>query len=233
MTPDDLRRLLGTAAEPGWDDDVRASSALYSGQRLVARHRRARTAVGAGAASVLVGAAVFVLLPSTSRSTTDVVLGCGQGIGTTGQGVVSAGPEGVTLAVDNPTDQVLPVVSGASTVLAVPGASSVTLPLGEGRTSVRCGSGSPVALTVQRLVAAHCTSVSSALDPAVETGSLDQLTVDRLGSLPANAVVDGGDLTAVVRHVQVRQNGTVVAEAVWHAMPADGNWHLESLSHCR
>lgn len=232
MTPDELRRLLEDAAEPGWDDDVRASSALYSGRRQVARRRHVRTVLGAGAASAIVGAGVFLALPSTSQPSTNVVLGCGRGAGSAG-GVVSAGPEGVTLAVDNPTDEVLPVISGSSTVLAVPGASSVTLPLGEGSASVRCGTGAPMALTVQRLVAAHCVSVTTALDPSVETGSLDDLTVARLGSLPTNAIVDGGDLAAAVRHVQVRENGTVVAEAVWHAMPADGNWHLESLSHCR
>ena len=232
MTPDELRGLLDDAAEPGWDDDVRACSALYAGHRRAARRRHARTVIGTSAGSALLGAGVFLLLPGVAAPTTEVVLGCGRGAVSTGQGVVSAGPEGVTLAVNNPTDQVLPVVSGRSTVLAAPGASSVTLPLGEGRTSVRCGTGAPVALTVQRLVAAHCLSVSTALDPSVETGSLAALTVARLGALPAGAVVDGGDLAAAVRHVQVRENGTVVAEAVWHAMPAEGNWHLESLSHC-
>jgi hypothetical protein len=231
MNDDDLRRLLHGAADPAWDDEVRASSALYAGQRLA--HRRRWQTIGTSVAlAVVAGAAVVTLLPGTTTPTADVVLGCAQGTGSHGEGLVAAGVGGVTLAVDNPTDQVLPITAGAATVLAVPGRSQVTLPLGPGRATVHCGAGATVQLTVQRLVAAHCTSVSSALDGSIEQGELGQLTRDRLGALPAGAVVDASPVSSPLRHMQVRQGGTVVAEAVWHEMPGDGDWHLESLSRC-
>jgi hypothetical protein len=231
MNDDDLRRLLRGAADPAWDDEVRASSALFAGQRRVNR-RRWQTIGTSVALAAVIGVAVVALAPGTTSPSTDVVLGCAQGFGTHADGVVAAGVAGVTLAVDNPTDQVLPITAGSATVLAVPGRSQVTLPLASGPASVQCGAGATVRLTVQRLVAGHCTSVSSAVDASVEQGQLDQLTRDRLGSLPAGSVVDASSVSSPLRHMQVRQGDTVVAEAVWHEMPGAGDWHLESLSRC-
>lgn len=68
--------------------------------------------------------------------------------------MVTAGVGGVTLTVDNPTAEVLTVRAGGASVLAVPGPSEVTLPLASGQVTVQCGSGTPVALTAQNLVAA-------------------------------------------------------------------------------
>lgn len=232
MNEQELARLLRGAAEPAWDDDVRAASALYAGQRLRTRRRR-QGAVGAGLSlTVLAAAAVVTLLPAPSAPVTDVVLGCSPGVGTAGEGVLAAGAEGVTLAVSNPTHDVLPVRVGSATVLAVPGSSQVTLPLTAGHTTVRCGAGAPVSLTVQRTVAAPCTRVAAALGTDVERGRLDELTRARLGVLPKGAVVDASSAASPVRHVQVRSAGAVVAEAVWHEMPGEGDWHLESLSRC-
>jgi hypothetical protein len=89
-----------------------------------------------------------------------------------------------------------------------------------------------VALTVQHLVAAaHCTRVpASAFD--VERGRVEQLTLARLGALPPGAVVTASAAASPLRHVLVRAGGAVVAEAVWHAMPGESDWHLESLSRC-
>ena len=232
MNEQELARLLRGAAEPAWDDEVRASSALYAGQRLRTRRRRQGAAGAALALTVLAGAAVVTLLPAPSSPATDVVLGCSPGVGTSGEGVLASGLEGVTLAVSNPTGEVLPVTAGAATVLAVPGSSQVTLPVTAGRTTVRCGSGAPVSLTVQPVLAARCTLVPAALGSDVERGRLDDLTRARLGALPRGAVVDASSAATPVRHVQVRSAGAVLAEAVWHEMPGDGDWHLESLSRC-
>jgi hypothetical protein len=45
-------------------------------------------------------------------------------------------------------------------------------------------------------------------------------------------VVTASAAASPLRHVLVRAGGAVVAEAVWHAMPGESDWHLESLSRC-
>lgn len=236
MTPplddDDLRRLLHDAATTAWDDEVRATSAVYAGRRRLSRNRTRATLAGGLAVALVAGFGAVTLLPTGSPDVS-VVLGCAAGVGTQGRGVAAGTSDGVTLSVSNPTSEVLPVTAGGTTAFAVPGTSQVTLPLGTGRSTVRCGTGSSVVVTVQPTqLAGHCTSTSSALSSAVDRGALVDLTRARLGDLPAGAVVDAVTSTSPLRHVQVRAGGAVVAEAVWHEMPGDDDWHLESLSRC-
>jgi hypothetical protein len=230
VNDDQLRRLLQDAAVPTWDDDVRASSALYAGHRAVTRRHRV---VGAMGTAVLAAGVVVALLPARETPATDVVLGCEAGTGTTGSGVVTGGVDGVTVAVSNPTHDVLSVVAGGRTVLALPGRSSVTLPLAAGTSTVRCGSGAPVRLTVQHLSAQRaCSSVGTALLARVESGALDELTRAQVGALPSGAVVDTSAPGSPVRRVVVRHAGHVLAEAVWREMPTGSSWQLESVSRC-
>jgi hypothetical protein len=233
VNADELRALLSGAAAPAWDDEVRASSALYEGHQLVQRRTRRRRVTGLAGAAVLGAAVLVALVPHTSTPTTDVVLGCSPGTGTSGAGLATGGVDGVTLAVRNTTHDVMAVTAGGTSVLALPGTSAVTLPLTAGTTSVRCGSGAPVRLTVQHLSRqSGCASVETALASRVESGDLDALTRSQVGALPAGATVDAPSAASPVRRVQVRASGRVVAEAVWHEMPAAGSWQLESISRC-
>jgi hypothetical protein len=230
VNEDALRRLLDAAATPAWDDEVRATSAVYRGRLL--RSRRRTLAAAATALTLVVAGGALVQLTLRLQPDTSVVLGCASGVGTQGTGRVTATAVGVTLSVNNPTSEVLPVSAGSATVFAVPGASQVTLPLDAGHATVRCGEGKAVALTVERLTASHCVNVSSALDTLVERGRLVDLTRAHVGTLPVNAVVAAVGSASAVRHVQVRSGGDVVAEAVWHEMPGQDDWHLESLARC-
>ena len=232
MNEDDVRNVLAGAATAAWDDDVRASSSLYAGRRLLARRRWLARAVGGSVLAMAGAAATVVLLPGSSAPSTQVVLGCTHGVGAHGDGVVTAGVGGVTLSVDNRTSALLAVNAGSATAFAVPGSSQVTVPVGQDPITVRCGRGDAVRLRVQRVTAAHCSSVSSALDASIQRGSLDELTRARLGALPDGAVVDTPEPGTPLQRVEVRSGDVLVAEAVWHAMPGTGDWHLESLSRC-
>ncbi|MDX6266197.1 MAG: hypothetical protein QOD70_937 [Frankiales bacterium] len=233
MNEDQLRALLPGAAQPGWDDEVRASSALYAGQSFARARQRRHLLVGAMGVATLGAATIVVLVPHAATPATDVVLGCAAGIGTSGAGLVTGGLDGVTLAVSNPTRQVLTVTGGHSSVLALPGTSQVTLPLSSGTSTIRCGDGSPVRLTVQHLRRpADCASVGTAQAATVQSGEISALTREQLGTLPEGAVVDASSGSSPLRRVQVRSAGEVVAEALWHEMPGAGDWQLESLSRC-
>jgi hypothetical protein len=72
--------------------------------------------------------------------------------------------------------------------------------------------------------------VGSAFD--VERGRVEQLTIGRLATPPPGAVVNASPTSSPLRHVQVRSGDALVAEAVWHEMPGESDWHLESLSRC-
>jgi hypothetical protein len=230
VNEEQLRHLLRASAEPRLDDEVRAVTALFAG-RSRQRRTTAGIVVGVAAAALGVGATIS-LLPKGSGPATDVVLGCAAGVGTVGRGLVTSGLDGVTLAVDNPTGEVLTVSGGSREVLALPGASQVTLPLASG-TTLRCGTGSAVRLTVRHVAATgQCSSVATAGATTVQRGEVSALTRAELGTLPFGAVVDPDGTDGALRHVQVRSAGKVVAEAVWHAMPAVGDWQLESLSRC-
>jgi hypothetical protein len=234
VNEEQLRRLLDQASSTAWDDDVRAQSALFAGQRRVRTRRSREVVVGALVVMVAGAAGLVALIPASSTPSTDVVLGCASGAGTGGQdGLVNGGVGGVTLSVHNPTSELQSVTAGAVSVLAVPGTSQVTLPLRAGRSTVRCGSGAPVRLTVQHLSAqSDCTSLDTSLDGLVERGKVDALTLARVGALPADAIVSTSSSDPLQR-VQVRAQGRVVAEAVWHELPGQDDWQLESLSRCR
>jgi hypothetical protein len=232
VNDDALRALLAGAATPAYDDDVRASTALYAGHRLVRRRRLRSRVTGAAAAAVLAAGASVVLLPLRSAPATDVVLGCAPGAGSSGAGLATGGVDGVTLSVSNPTSDVLAVTAGRASVLALPGRSAVTLPLPAGTTDVRCGSGDPVRLTVQHLSRqSGCASVATALASQVQTGDPGALTATELGALPTGATIDTTGASPL-RRVQVRAAGRVLAEAVWHEMPTGSSWQLESISRC-
>lgn len=233
MNEDQLRQLLSQASEPAWDEDVRADSALYAGHRVVRRRRRHELVTGAVVLALAGAAGVAVLLPASSTPSATVALGCAQQIGSHGEGVVTGGVGGVTLAVTNPTTDLQSVTGPGFAVLAVPGTSQVTLPLSAGSATVRCGSGAPVRLTVQHLSSqAHCSSYDTSLEAGVEQGRVEDLTRRKLHDLPAGAVVSTSGSDPLQR-VQVRSAGRVLAEALWHRMPGEDDWQLESLARCR
>ncbi|MCU1602503.1 MAG: hypothetical protein JWO22_3212 [Frankiales bacterium] len=229
MNEEQVRRLMAGAASPALDDDVRAAAALFAGHQLVRTRRTRHWVLGATA---LAAVGVVVLIPRPSAPATDVVLGCAQGVGTAGAGLVTGGIDGVTLAVDNPTREVLTVTGGTSSVMALPGTTQVTLPVATGQT-VRCGSGAPVRLTVQEATrSGSCASVLTAAAATVENGEISALTRSQLSGLPQGSVVDASDDSTPLRRVQVRAAGKVVAEALWHELPGGGDWQLESVSRC-
>ena len=228
MNEDDLRALLHGAAEAGWDDDVRSCSALFAGQTL-RRSRLHRRFAGSGSVLAVVAIGTCLILIPHAAARPPLAVSCAGRAGTSGD--ITPHLDGVTLAVSNPTGEVLPVVAGGSTAFAVPGLSQVTLPLMAGPVEVRCGSGQPVTVTVHGSRAASCLTVATTLR-AVERGDLGDLTRDRLTNLPPDAVVEPATGTTAVRRVQVRSQGALVAEAVWHEMPGAGDWHLESLHRC-
>lgn len=234
MNEDVLRMLLGEAAVTCWDDEVRTASAVFAGRELVRRRHRRRLASGT-AAMALVGGVGFALLdrsPAQSTATTQVALDCSPDSGTARNGLAAQGLSGVTVSVLNRTGSVLPITAGSATALAFPGTSEVTLPLAPGATTLRCGGGAPVHVTVRPVLAANCVSVSAALDASVDNGPLADLTRDRLGNVPPGATVTTTPSTSPRQHVQVRAGGTLVAEAIWHQMPGAGDWHLESIARC-
>lgn len=217
----DWSEAFRSVPEPVLDDEVRALRALHAGRvRRSSRRRHGAAAVAAAALSV---AGVVLLLPSTAPDTS-VVVACA---GSSGQGVGAAAAGGVALHVRNTTTSVQRVSAGSTTALAMPGDSTVTLPLAAGQVDVRCGTGPAVHLTVAGT--GGCRAAQTFAD-VVETGPLADLTLARLGAVPAGAVVDTG--SGDRRVVRVRSGDRVIAEAVWHALPGDMDWQLQSLARC-
>ena len=217
----DWSEAFRSVPEPALDDEVRALRALHAGH--VRRAARRRTAAVVAATGVLAVTGTWALLPSTTPDSS-VVVACA---GSTGQlaGAVTAG--GVSLAVHNPTRSVQRVSAGAATALALPGDTTVTLPLAAGDVRVQCGNGPAVHLEVRGL--GGCRTAQSYPD-VVETGRLADLTLARLGAVPPGTVVDTG--SGARRVVRVRTGDKVLAEAVWHALPGDADWQLQSFARC-
>ncbi len=233
MNEAEFRSLLQDTGRGAWDDDVRASAAVYGGRRHLRRFRRRRAVAGGTALVLAVGVGVLVLRTAAPLVQSSVALHCSAGAGPATPGaLVIGGTGGVTLAVSNPTDQVMSVRSAASSAFAVPGTSQVTLPLPAGRSVIRCGSGDPVHLTVQAASSRPCTRVSSLPGSVVERGRLVDLTRSRLGVLPAGASLRASASGLPLRRVSVLHQGALIAEAEWREMPGDDDWHLESLTRC-
>ena len=218
----DWSEALHRASEPVLDDEVRALAALHAGR--VRRSTRRLHAVAAASTVALAVTATWLLLPSSSPDTS-VVVACAPGAGGQSAGAATAG--GVSLLVRNTTSSVQPVSAGGTTALALPGESTVTLPLAAGHVQVRCGSGPAVDLTVKGLGDCHATE---SFPDTVETGRLADLTLAHVGAVPLGAVVDTGSGSR--RVVRVRTGDKVIAEAVWHALPGDSDWNLQSFARC-
>jgi len=228
---DDLRRLLHDAADSTWDDDVRASAALYAGQRL----RRRRQLRGATVATVLCTAitgTVLVLKAPTPTSAV-LVLGCTEDLASQGNRTVDGSLSGTSIEVSNSTGGVAEVVANGTSALALPGRSVVTLPLTPGLNTVRCGSGEAVRVRVSDPKAGACRNAPVGTDSDIQSGDLDQLTRARIGAVsPASAMVDSGGGNGPLRRVQLRSHDAVVAEALWHELPGGAAWQLQSLTRC-
>lgn len=217
----DWSEAFRSVPEPVLDDEVRALRALHAGQ--VRRTSRRRTAAALTATGVLAVAGTWALMPSTAPDTS-VVVACA---GSAGQLVGAASAGGVSLLVHNPTASVQRVSAGTATALALPGDTTVTLPLSAGDVRVQCGTGPAVRLAVRG--AGDCNASPSYPD-VVETGRLADLTLAHVGAVPPGTVVDTGSGTR--RVVRVRTGDRVLAEAVWHALPGDADWQLQSFARC-
>jgi hypothetical protein len=227
-----LRELLALAAEPARDDEVRALSALYAGRRL-RRVRRVRQ-VGAtlGSSALVVAATVALQVPTAVPASAEAVVPCSSHTGGGRPVLASGGLDGVTVTVDNPTAVVATVTAAGTTALAMPGRTQVTLPLVSGE-QVRCGEGAPVRVTFRPTPrTALCTTTGTVSGGSLWTGSLVDLTRRQLGELPPGAAVTELDPTGPLHRVRVESAGRVLAEALWHEMPARDTWQLESLTIC-
>ena len=211
------------ASEPALDDEVRALAALQAGRARRAARRRVVAAVALAVPAAV--AAGWLLVPSSAPDAT-VVLGCAPGTQVQRTGAPTATAAGVSFVVRNATAAVQVVSGGGLTALALPGETTVTLPLPPGHAVVRCGGGPDVQLDVH----GDGCAASRPYD-VVETGRLADLTLAHLGAaVPAGAVVDTG--SGDRRVVRVRAGGELVAEAVWSALPGESDWQLQSLARC-
>lgn len=233
MTEPDLRALFDNAGQPALDDEVRASSALYKGQRLLHARRVRRAVLGTATLGVVATSAGLLVLQLDRHAPSPVVLACsGSHRASAGHGTVTAGLDGVTLTVDNGTSGLAYVTSAGSTAVALPGRTHVTLPIRSGA-KVSCGAGAPVQLTVETPeVRGQCEPVPPDPLTSFGAGAVSDLTLARITNVPAGAVLDSIEAFGSLRRVRLRADGKVVAEAVWQEMPVLGSWKLESLNRC-